>query len=46
MWQMVGGEVEGLQPRPLALGLQGRPGASALPHDALLLGWGLGSVVD
>ena len=35
-----------LQPRPPAPGLQGQPGAPSLHHDALLLGWGLGSVVD
>lgn len=35
-----------LQPRPPALGLQGQPGAPSLHHDALLLVWGLGSVVD
>ena len=37
---------EWLQPRPPTLGLQGQPGAPSLHHDALLLGWGLGSVVD
>ena len=35
-----------MQPRPPILGLQGQPGAPCLHHDALLLVWGLGSVVD
>lgn len=48
MRQTVGTEVGGgcLQPRPRALGLQGQPGAPSLHHDALLLVWGLGSVMD
>lgn len=35
-----------MQPRPPILGLQGQPGAPCLHHDALLLVWGLSSVVD